>query len=187
MKSLAALGFLLAGIAGFSFAQTPGADAALPPPPRPHLVAPDPTVLAKEQAAWKLLDEARQDGHTTDQKLALLDQCQAALGSTNYEVEGYRAFFLAMAKRWDEAFRQGERMRRLGFIDGGWLTDPQYAEIKKDPRWAKEFAECQRLQMRHLKDFDFTTTGLWTARSTVTLRPITFNIAGDALYKRLSP
>src|SRR5688572_1681993 len=69
----------------------------------PHLIPPDPAVLAKEQAAWKFLEEARQDGRSTDERLALLDKCAAALGRVTYDVESYRAFFLAKAKRYDEA------------------------------------------------------------------------------------
>ena len=117
---------MVACIVTFLFARVAAAGAPQNyerPAPRPHLIAPDQSILAKEQAAWKFFDQARDGNHTTDESIALLAKCEAALGRTEHEVEEYRAFFYAMAKRYDEAFDQGERLRRLGDITGIRLTE----------------------------------------------------------------
>ncbi|RYG35007.1 hypothetical protein EON81_14005 [bacterium] len=152
----------------------------------PHLVPPRPEILAKEEAAWQLFEDSREDTLPLEKRIALLDRCEAALGGPKPVTLIYRFFYYAMAKRFDEAFKASEFARRHGDISGGFLYDEQYKEIRKDPRWAAEVALFERLQAKNSETLNASTTGLWNAYAANRLRKLTFNGTGPEIYKALS-
>lgn len=154
--------------------------------PQAPLGVPDAKVLAREAKVARLIGLAIDGEHTHSEDLDFLDQAQKAAGERTSEIEKWRFFFLAMDKRWDDAFRQSERMRRMGIVTGGWLSDPQYAEIQKDPRWAKEVAAFERIQASRVDALNPVSLGLWTAKPSVELRPLLYTLQGPEIYRRLA-
>lgn len=153
-----------------------------------HLIPPAPSVLAKEEALEDLIEQARDSKKSTDQSLALIKQYEEKRGGPTPATAQWKLFFYSMDKRWDDAFRESAKARAQGILSlGGWLTDPQYLEdLNKQPLFKSESTAYAELTRKHVNDFDFSKTGLWSAKSSVELRGETWELSGLALYNALS-